>query len=226
MLATGHVRDMMFEEAALLLREREAVRAARSALRVAKRKLDSAVRWCHRIERRQNYAAAFTDAVAVAVYVRSGYSRSAAGAYVQSRARIESHKRECSLESASKHAESCFLCADTDAVAKRMCLTTTMSPVDAAASRFLNELQLAQWVLHANTSKGVAPSAARILEQLSLGHTQFSDADAATDTRLSRNRMWALRWRKRFGACISRIRTRDILPPDDLRAKACARSSS
>ena len=105
MLATGHVRDMLFEEAALLLRKREAVRAARSALRVAKRKLDSAVRWCNRIERRQNYAAAFTDAVAVAVYVRSGYSRSAEGACVQSRARIEGHGGECSLETATKHGE-------------------------------------------------------------------------------------------------------------------------
>jgi hypothetical protein len=92
-----------------------------------------------------------------------------------------------------------------------------------AAVRWSWEWELFLWVDKLNTNKGLAPSTGQVLlraeklrQELPERHRPVAIGTAAQ----SSSRMWAFRWRKRWGGRHGKIRVRDEISVDEMRAKA------
>ena len=92
------------------------------------------------------------------------------------------------------------------------------------ANSFHHDWQLALWVAEANTVSGAAPSSAALsarAQQLQLG--ACGEPVAPQSARLSDcARSWAMRWRRRNGARMSKLATRGPVQLEEMRAKAVA----
>ena len=115
--------------------------------------------------------------------------------------------------------------AGDDEVASPTSLGTPRDPVAlAAAVKHLEEWRLAQWVAEQNRTAGVAPATSAVLGRLAdqrgrlpvplrpPAHRHVAGSAAA--------RLWASRWRRRFGGRLAMLRPRDQLPLGAMREKA------
>jgi len=101
---------------------------------------------------------------------------------------------------------------------------------DAAAQRrlrlaeqFFVDWQLKEWVLQENLQRGVAPTSARLLRQAYALKHGVRPARFDVGAMSSRERLWARRWRCRWGAAWTSIQARESCPIQELRQKAWAR---
>ena len=98
----------------------------------------------------------------------------------------------------------------------------------ARAVRFHNETKLRMWVAHQNVLKGLAPSTSSMaLQWDSLEHEVPTDVELEPalryDVMISRNRMWAKRFRCRWSMSYQKIPSRDNLSSADIHAKALSK---
>ena len=102
------------------------------------------------------------------------------------------------------------------------------------AERWLQEWRIVEWGRNLNMLHGVAPSTACLLEKARDAGDVFPGAIHAR-TRHGRPgrtaRMWAHRFRKRWGAVIGKIKQNEYVPPDVLRNRVlilsvCGRSAT
>ena len=90
------------------------------------------------------------------------------------------------------------------------------------AKRVISEWHIVQWGSNLNMHQGVAPSTASILEKAqAAGHVLPKTVFARTRNGRpgSTARMWASRFRKRWGAAIGKVKQNEHIPLDVLRAK-------
>ena len=95
----------------------------------------------------------------------------------------------------------------------------------ARAAKFHDEHKLRLWVAEQNVLKGLAPSTSSMALQCdSLDLDGPVDVELARalrfDVMMSRNRMWAFRFRRRWGMTYQKIPSRDNLSNEDIHAKA------
>ena len=119
---------------------------------------------------------------------------------------------------------------DTDAgLAMGASLSNLSDPFDVPAMRtalkYSEEWHMAAWIRRLNTLNRATPSTDEVLEHWEVRRQRLPDAvrTEARGTSLDAGaRKWATRLRDRWGGCIGRLRVRDEVPPDVLRAKANA----
>ena len=83
-----------------------------------------------------------------------------------------------------------------------------------APANFVQEHRLGIWVVERNAAHGTVVSTQRIINELryQVAAASSHDADVVVripDASASAGRMWALRWRRRFGGRLGRLRTID-----------------
>ena len=91
------------------------------------------------------------------------------------------------------------------------------------AVRFWEEWSLVAWAKDANQRLGVAPSTEAVLghaEQLRLRLPEGVRPACKGSVAEAKARMWAQRWREKWGAHHGRLRARDDMPVEEKRAKA------
>ena len=92
-----------------------------------------------------------------------------------------------------------------------------------AAVRWSLEWELFLWANKLNDEKGLAPSTGQVLLRAELLRRQLPELHrpaAKGVAAQSSARMWAFRWRKRWGGRHANIRFRDDIPVEEMRAKA------
>ena len=119
--------------------------------------------------------------------------------------------------------EDLFLAVDLDVLTG---LCDLANPTDPAAAkeavRISEEWRLAQWVERLNVQKGVAPSTDMVLAQLDAHRAELPEAvrppwrGAAAE---GWARAWAYRWRRRWGARHGKLRAREDMSQEEMRAK-------
>ena len=198
----------------------EELQQVNDAMRGAKRRLAE--------QQEQKSSAAFSlyvQQVALIMYFLSGHNADACAAYLQKQAR---RRGGATVDPPvlARLVEDWFMSADIGYFVGATQEGAAGENVGLCrrARTFLREWELAQWVRQQNRSKGIAPSTSLVLER-------FNDAAAAESTAaapapkhawLPSGRMWARRWRLRWGARLSRIPATELLPLDAKRAKARA----
>ena len=78
------------------------------------------------------------------------------------------------------------------------------------------------WARGLNTDKGVAPNTDAVLRRLETRRMALPETGRAPDRGTiaeARARMWASRWRRRWGGRHGRIRARDDVPLREMRSK-------
>ena len=119
--------------------------------------------------------------------------------------------------------ESWFVRADVSRLAG---LCDIAGPSDPSAMHvalsWVEQWRLATWARDLNSVKGVAPSTDAVLRQLETRRMALPAAvmpPPRGTSAVPRARMWALRWRRRWGGRHGTIRPRDDLPLDEMRRK-------
>ena len=92
------------------------------------------------------------------------------------------------------------------------------------AMTVLHEHRLRMWVLQQNILKGLAPTTSTMnirFDAITSGGAEYEMDDPATrgDVSVSRNRMWSLRFRSRWGIHLGKVQSRDRMDTGDLTQK-------
>ena len=92
------------------------------------------------------------------------------------------------------------------------------------AMTVLHEHRLRMWVLQQNILKGLAPTTSTMnirFDAITSGGAEYEMDDPATrgDVSASRNRMWSLRFRSRWGIHLGKVQSRDRMDTGDLTQK-------
>ena len=110
-------------------------------------------------------------------------------------------------------------------------LQDTEAPSDPVAMKLavdvVQEWRLAAWTQDLNYTKGVAPRTEAVLRQLEQARQALPEAVRPAhrgDVYHPPARVWAARWRKRWGGRHGRLRVREAIPVDDMRSKVCPAS--
>ena len=119
----------------------------------------------------------------------------------------------------------CVVGADMDCLLE---LTDESTPVGASAARvaarYVQEWALYTWACQLNVGPGVAPRTKAVLAECE-AHRSRCAGGAQPPPRgnvtSATARMWASRWRQRWGGGYGRLRVRDQPPLEEMRAKAC-----
>ena len=167
--------------------------------------------------------------VVLLAYALSGYSADAAVCLLNRRAR-QYGWRDLPHDDVVGIVEDLFLAADVDELAA---LRDPEGPHGAsaltAATAYVEEWRLAQWVAEQNRTAGVSPTTASVLERYS---KQCADLPASINPAAQHVvgsaavRSWASRWRRRLGGRWAVLRPCDQLPLDAMREKAFVPNSS
>ena len=162
---------------------------------------------------------------AVIIYVLADYAAEPAAKFLAGQGRIhrwpDKPERDlCAL------VESLFVEAHAADAGGLIALTDVENPSDptamATATGYVEEWRLYIWAKDLNVSKGVAPSTSSVLERvvatrLANGHAApYAIGTAAQGA----SRMWATRFRRRWGGRFGAIREHENVPLDELAAKA------
>ena len=121
--------------------------------------------------------------------------------------------------------EDLFLAADVEQLGR---LVDLDEPEDSAvateALQYLEEWRAVEFVRDANSRLGVAPSTEDILRKLEANRLQIPESlrpvSKGTATQ-AKARMWAKRWRERWGGCYGKLRLRDDTPVAEMQEKDC-----
>ena len=105
-------------------------------------------------------------------------------------------------------------------------LSDLRSPAAPAAMKvaalFWVEWCLAAWVGDANQRKGIAPSTGALLQELERRRLELPEASrfrSRGGSAENKARVWALQWRRRWGARLGRVRVREDISAAEMRAK-------
>ena len=85
------------------------------------------------------------------------------------------------------------------------------------------EWRTAQWVARVNNERGVAPSSMLVYDRYSQHLRSTPEAvqhRCPRDRTTNAKRLWAVRWRQRWGAAMGTLKMGDVDPPDVLLEKA------
>lgn len=167
----------------------------------------------------------FMNAVALIVYVLAGYTAIPAARYLMAEAARRKWP-EKSEEELRRLVEDVFLNSEETDIA---CLCDLARPRNAkaakAAVRWTEEWRLAVWVEDLNLARGVAPPTDAVLERFEQQRRALPESVRPTCKGVAdeaRARMWASRWRRRWGGKHGRIRPKDEMTAEEKRAKARA----
>lgn len=112
-------------------------------------------------------------------------------------------------------------------ISKLVDLTDPNDPSDPAALReaagYVQEWRVCKWVRDLNKQQGVAPSTEAVLQRLEEERRRLPEAARPLSRGTSADagaRMWACRFRRRWGGRYGAIRIRDEIPLQELRDKA------
>ena len=158
----------------------------------------------------------------LSVYVLGGYEVEPAVRFLRD---MGQRRRWPSIPDAAAHrmVEDLFLAADLEEIAA---VSAAPDPHDSppmrAAMKAVEEWKLVVWTRMQNSERGVAPSTDAVLQRLAAdralaGHPCPHDRGTVAD---SPARMWATRWRRRWGGRSGTIRVVDELPVAERRDKA------
>ena len=163
------------------------------------------------------------------IYALAGYTAEPAVKYLVNSGR-KRHWPEKSEEEVAAMVEDCFLQVDVDDLA---CLTDKADPSDAtamkAALKYVEEWRLVVWARGLNSEQGVAPSTDSVLRRLENNRLSLPEAvrpDAVGTSAQSKARVWAQKWRLRWGARHRKIRLREDIPLPEMRSKAGAQKQN
>ena len=155
------------------------------------------------------------------VYVLAGYDTEPAAHYLR---KVAARRKWPPMDTdVLKLVEDAFMSADPDEIAA---LTDAVAPSDPAAmqsaSKCVEEWRLVRWARDQNTGRGVAPTTDALLQRLAsdrlaCGHDEPHGRGTAIDASA---RMWATRFRRRWGGRVGSIGTSPTLTASDMRAKA------
>ena len=160
--------------------------------------------------------------IVLIIYVLCGYRAEAAVHYLADlgRKRRWPAKEDEELE---VMVENVFLAVNVDDL---VALCDLRDPKDLGAAkvavRVSEEWRLVQWVERLNFERGVAPSTEMVLARWAERREELPlmcrppDLGVAAE---ARSRAWAMRWRRRWGGRHGRIRVREDLSIEEMRAK-------
>ena len=204
----------------------EALLDKRAALRTALAEVSREKKKKKRAQLKDAKAWVFTPFLKEAVlvmYVLAGYAADPAARYLA----MEARKRQWPSQTEDdlkRKAEEVFLeCSDMGWLAELTCLESPSNPAAMkVAVRVVEEWRLAQWVLRLNERQGLAPSTAQVLARAEQAFERAPEGvrppylGAVAEARA---RMWAYRWRRRWGGRHARIRVREDVPLEERRVK-------
>ena len=128
-------------------------------------------------------------------------------------------------EELERMVEDLFLAADVEQLGRLVDLDEPEdSSVATEALKYLEEWRAVEFVRDANSRLGVAPSTEDILRKLEANRLQIPESlrpvskGIATEAKA---RMWAKRWRERWGGCYGKLRLRDDTPVAEMQEKDC-----
>ena len=160
--------------------------------------------------------------VAIIIYMVSGYSLAPTVEYLQQLGRRRKWPQKAS-DILSSLAADLFLAVEPMRLAELSDQEDPAAPAAmSTACAFLAEWDLFSWVDDANRLKGVAPSTEALLQELERRRLQLPEAARFPSRGVSsesRARVWALQWRKRWGAHHGRVRVRVDISAAEMRAK-------
>lgn len=205
-----------------VLGRRAALQAALVANRAALQRAARKDRYV-RMRAAQSWQLSVTEReTVVMIYTMSGYAVAAAVVYLQDVCR----KRKWHLkgkEELQALVEDLFLASEPRRVAELCDQEVPASPAAMrVAARYCVEGGLAEWVGHANQRQGVAPSTEAVLGELErrrLGLPEAIRFPSRGGPVENRARVWALQWRRRWGARHGTIRVREELSVAEMRSK-------
>ena len=156
------------------------------------------------------------------VYVKSGYAAEPAVLHLS---KVGRRRRwpDMAAADAVRFVEDLFLQADAEELGDLGAMApSTASPALRAASQVVEEWGIVAWSRRLNTEKGVAPSTDAILQRLAgqrhaVGHPS---PQARGTVAQSSARMWASRFRRRWGGRFGCLPVSEVLPLEEMRAKA------
>ena len=161
--------------------------------------------------------------VVLIIYALAAYEAEPAVKYLATRGRVH-HWPEKAEEELEAMVGDLFLAVDERELAA---LTNPENPLDKDAFRsalgFVEQWRLVVWSKTLNRNQGVAPSCGSVLERYD-GRLSLVPADVRPALLgaafACKARMWALRWRRRWGGRHSKIRVRNDVSVEELRGKA------
>ena len=119
--------------------------------------------------------------------------------------------------------EDMFLAADPATVVSLCDRWQPLKPESMqVARRYVEEFGVVEWVGNANRQLGAAPSADALLQEMERRRVMFPAAarfPPLGNAKEIKGRVWAFRWRKRYGARIGRLRFREDISVEELRQK-------
>ena len=190
--------------------------------------LQQAKRWQKQSQRRADHMWHLTtwqSKVLLIVYVLAGYQVAPAAAFLAMQARKRKWPPRPE-EEVHQVVGDVFLRADVNWVAS---LADEMDPLDVpcmkVAISFLHQFGVAEWVSNVNQQQGVAPPTGMVLQQLEsrrLGYPEFVRPRHVGVVADARARVWARKWRMRWGARHARVRIRgEDMDAQEMRDKVC-----
>lgn len=195
------------------------VSEVRRELRIAKQRQRAAEK---RVEKHWRLTP-WLQKVVLIIFSLAGHNAAPGAAYLATVARRRRWPRKTD-EDLERGVEDLFLAVDLEELAS---WCDAANPADPPAleeaSRVVEEWRLMRWVQRLNEERGVAPSTSSLLERSAQRRLQLPEAARPPERGVvadGRNRAWALKFRRRWGARHGAIRTLDALPVDEMRAKA------
>ena len=170
---------------------------------------------------------------ALTVYVLTGGSVQAAAEYLEQRAGRGKVFDDASRRTLSEQVQEWLLARPWEE------LTALVEPIGPAAAarataarRFVAERGLAAWVQEANVEKGLAPPSRQLAAVLDACARELPElpglaaAPSAAARSVAAHRLWAHRWRKRWGVKYGKVRPRDDMTRQEMVAKARPRRAT
>ena len=209
----------------------------REDLRKQKQELDAAVAETRQalqqqrqrerdVRRAQDNVWAMTDTITrpmLTIYALADYTAEPAVRFLMDAAKRRKWPPKAE-EDLSRLVEEHFLKTDPEALAA---WSDVNAPSDAAtvkvALKYVEQWRLVAWTRNLNYDSGVAPSTESVLLRLEAARAQLPEelrpAGQGTSAD-AKARMWAYRWRRRWGARFMKIRARDDVPLKEMQEKA------
>ena len=156
------------------------------------------------------------------MYVQAGYEPGPAADYVEA---LASRKkwRTCARDDIGRFIKDDFLRATDEEIAGVVMPEGTGYVCAAVrAQKILLERRLVHWVQRANRQQGVAPTTSMVLDAAEAQRMADPRADELRPhgaAHEGRARMWAWRWRRRWGGRFGVIPSREPLTMPDMRSK-------
>ena len=161
--------------------------------------------------------------VALRAFALSGYNLAVAGAVAQYVASARAGRRMPvpEIRDLEQKVTDLFMVTDVNELAEKG-RWGAMPGCAAArtAERLVQECMLSRWARRVNVERGVAPGTRAVIRAKGEGKGAPLRVQAVGEPCSKAQRMWAMRWRRRWGGRVGKLRVREPLAQEEAKRKA------